>query len=388
MPLPETTTTIIETSAEAPLASVEIVVPVYNEARALADSIRKLDTYLSDEFPLSYSITIADNASRDDTPLIGRALADDLDSVNYLRLEEKGRGRALRTAWLASKSPVACYMDVDLSTDLKALLPLVAPLLSGHSDVAIGSRLAPGSNVVRGPKREFISRSYNSLLRTILRSRFTDAQCGFKAVRTDAARELLADVKDQGWFFDTELLVSAERHGLRIHEVPVDWVDDPDSRVDIINTAWLDLKGVARLFASSRIARFAIVGVVSTIAYAVLYLMLRSPLGPDGANALALGITAIANTAANRRWTFGLRGPERLFRQYAMGGLVYLLTLGVTSAAMAVLYGLDPFPSRPLEVSVLVLASITATITRYVALKSWVFAIRFPNRADRQQETG
>ncbi|MGA7434292.1 MAG: bifunctional glycosyltransferase family 2/GtrA family protein [Solirubrobacterales bacterium] len=387
MPLPETTTTIIETSAEAPLASVEIVVPVYNEARALADSIRKLDTYLSDEFPLSYSITIADNASRDDTPLIGRALADDLDSVNYLRLEEKGRGRALRTAWLASKSPVACYMDVDLSTDLKALLPLVAPLLSGHSDVAIGSRLAPGSNVVRGPKREFISRSYNSLLRTILRSRFTDAQCGFKAVRTDAARELLADVKDQGWFFDTELLVSAERHGLRIHEVPVDWVDDPDSRVDIINTAWLDLKGVARLFASSRIARFAIVGVVSTIAYAVLYLMLRSPLGPDGANALALGITAIANTAANRRWTFGLRGPERLFRQYAMGGLVYLLTLGVTSAAMAVLYGLDPFPSRPLEVSVLVLASITATITRYVALKSWVFAIRFPKRADRQQET-
>ncbi|MGB0120613.1 MAG: bifunctional glycosyltransferase family 2/GtrA family protein [Solirubrobacterales bacterium] len=388
MPLPETTTTIIETPAEAPLASVEIVVPVYNEARALADSIRKLDTYLSDEFPLSYSITIADNASRDDTPLIGRALADDLDSVNYLRLEEKGRGRALRTAWLASRSPVACYMDVDLSTDLKALLPLVAPLLSGHSDVAIGSRLAPGSNVVRGPKREFISRSYNSLLRTTLRSRFTDAQCGFKAVRTDAARELLTEVKDQGWFFDTELLVSAERHGLRIHEVPVDWVDDPDSRVDIINTAWLDLKGVARLFASSRIARFAIVGVVSTIAYAVLYLLLRSPLGPDGANSLALGITAVGNTAANRRWTFGLRGPERLFRQYAMGGLVYLLTLGVTSAAMAVLYGLDPAPGRALEVSVLVLASITATITRYVALKSWVFAIRFPKRTDSQQETG
>jgi hypothetical protein len=147
-------------------------------------------------------------------------------------------------------------MDVDLSTDLGGLLPLVAPLISGHSDVAIGSRLARGARVVRGPKRELISRSYNLILRTVLGVRFSDAQCGFKAVRRDAAQQLLPLVEDTGWFFDTELLVLAERAGLRIHEVPVDWVDDPDSRVDIVATAIADLKGVARVLgglASGRI---------------------------------------------------------------------------------------------------------------------------------------
>lgn len=367
---------------EVAVAAIEIVVPVFNEEATLAESIRRLDTYLADEFPLSYRVTIADNASRDDTPLIGRALAEDLDAVEYLRLEQKGRGRALRTAWSASESPVVCYMDVDLSTDLRALLPLVAPLLSGHSDLAIGSRLAPGSNVVRGPKREFISRSYNALLRTVLRAGFSDAQCGFKAVRSDALAELLPEVSDQGWFFDTELLIAAERRGLRIHEVPVDWVDDPDSTVDIVSTAWSDLKGVARLFARGRIGRFAAIGVISTVAYALLYLLLRDPLGPGGANAVSLAVTAIGNTAANRHWTFGLKGPDRLLRQYAMGGLVYLLTLGLTSAAMAALHDFDPDPSRPLEVSVLVVASIAATVTRYLALRSWVFAIRLPEHPE------
>ena len=155
-----------------------------------------------------------------------------------MRLEEKGRGRALRTVWAASDAAVLAYMDVDLSTDLAALLPLVAPLISGHSDLAIGTRLGRGSRVVRGPKREFISRCYNLLLRGTLRPGFTDAQCGFKAIRADVARRLLPLVEDTGWFFDTELLVLAERAGLRIHEVPVDWVDDPDSRVDIVATAW------------------------------------------------------------------------------------------------------------------------------------------------------
>src|SRR6185312_4344517 len=140
--------------------------------------------------------------------------------------------------------------------DLAALGPLVAPLLSGHSDLAIGSRLARGARVVRGPKREFISRCYNLILRSTLAAKFSDAQCGFKAIRADVARELLPHVEDTGWFFDTELLVLAERSGLRIHEVPVDWVDDPDSRVDIVATATADLKGIARMlkgFASGAI---------------------------------------------------------------------------------------------------------------------------------------
>src|SRR5439155_19696948 len=161
--------------------------------------------------------------------------------------DAKGRGRALRAAWSASRATVVAYMDVDLSTDLGALLPLVAPLLSGHSDVAIGTRLASGARVVRGPKRELISRSYNLILRTTLRANFSDAQCGFKAMRADVARALLPLVEDEGWFFDTELLVLTEHNGLRIHEVPVDWVDDPVSRVDIVSTAADDLRGVWRL---------------------------------------------------------------------------------------------------------------------------------------------
>jgi putative flippase GtrA len=291
-----------------------------------------------------------------------------------LRLERKGRGRALRAAWSASTARVVCYMDVDLSTDLRGLLPLVAPLLSGHSDVAIGTRLANGARVVRGPKREIISRSYNRLLHAALRARFSDAQCGFKAVRRDALEGLLADVRDEAWFFDTELLVLAQRRGLRIHEVPVDWVDDPDSRVDIVRTAIEDLKGVARLAATGRIARFMGVGVASTLAYALLFLVLHGWIGAAAANALALALTAVGNTAANRRLTFGLRGRTGLLRQHAMGGVVYVLTLGLTTGALAVLHGLAAAPPRWLELGVLIAASTVATVTRYVALKTWVFA--------------
>jgi len=360
----------------APAPDVDVVVPVYNEEGALEHSVRRLHRFLTDAFPFSWRIVIADNASTDGTPALARALATELRHVEVLRLERKGRGRALRAAWSASRARVVCYMDVDLSTDLRGLLPLVAPLLSGHSDVAIGTRLAPGARVVRGPKRELISRSYNRLLHTALRARFSDAQCGFKAVRRDALDALLADVRDDGWFFDTELLVLAQRRGLRIHEVPVDWVDDPDSRVDILRTAIEDLKGVARLAASGRIARFMAVGVASTLAYALLFLALRGLLGAGGANALALALTAVANTAANRRLTFGLRGRTELLRQHAMGAVVYVLTLGLTSGALAVLHGLSAAPPRWLELGVLIVAGTAATVTRYVALRTWVFARR------------
>jgi putative flippase GtrA len=264
-------------------------------------------------------------------------------------------------------------MDVDLSTDLRALLPLVAPLISGHSDLAIGTRLARSARVRRGPKRELISRSYNMILRTFLRARFSDAQCGFKAVRADVARRLLPAIVDQGWFFDTELLVLAQRDGLRIHEVPVDWVDDSDSRVDLVQTAVTDLRGVARLFAASHIVRFAAIGVLSTAAYALIYLALRGASGPAAANAIALALTAVANTQANRRWTFGLRGRAGLVRQHVAGAIVFVLTLALTSGALAVLHGLDATPPRAVELAVLVAAGITATVTRYVALRTWVF---------------
>src|SRR5690349_4565067 len=247
------------TASRAGVLDVEIVVPVHNERAILERTVRRLHRFLRDGFPFSWRIVVADNASTDGTSDVARLLAAELPGVEALRLEEKGRGRALRAAWSASEARVVCYMDADLSTDLRALLPLVAALLSGHSDVAIGTRLAPGARVVRGPKRELISRAYNRLLHLVLRARFSDAQCGFKAMRADAARRLLPGVRDEAWFFDTELLMLAQREGLRIHEVPVDWVDDPDSRVDVLRTALDDLRGIARLLAGARLTRFAVV---------------------------------------------------------------------------------------------------------------------------------
>jgi len=242
--------------AEAPGVLIEVVVPVHNEQRVLEASIVRLHRYLTADFPFAFRITIADNASTDATWLLAKRLAERLPDVRAVHVAEKGRGRAVRQVWSASDADVVAYMDVDLSTGLEALLPLVAPLLSGHSDLAIGTRLANGAAVVRGPGRELVSRCYNLLLRTVLRARFTDAQCGFKAGRTEVVRALLPDVQDQEWFFDSELLLAAQHHGLRIHEVPVDWVEDTDSRVDLVRTALDDLRGMARV-ARRQLPRFA-----------------------------------------------------------------------------------------------------------------------------------
>ena len=377
-----TSTSVLPSLAEAEQRAqlrqplIDIVVPVYNEASALERSIRRMHSFLCTSMPFAWRIVIADNASTDATLAIARSLAGTLANVEVVHVPEKGRGRALRATWMASDADVLCYMDVDLSTDLRALLPLVSGLVSGHSDLAIGTRLAPGSQVVRGAKRELISRSYNLLLRLVLGAHFSDAQCGFKAIRADAARQLVPEVRDEGWFFDTELLILAQRRRLRIHEVPVDWVDDPDSRVDVVATALGDLRGVARLRLQGPISRFLLIGVISTIAYAALYLLLRGWLGPDGANALALALMAVANTQANRRFTFGVRGRAGLLRQHTAGALVYLLALGLTGGALEVLQRLDRRPARMLEVTVLVLASAFATVSRYVALRTWVFARR------------
>jgi len=359
-------------SPTAPL--IDIVVPVYNERSALERSIRRLHGFLEANMPFAWRIVIADNASTDGTSAIARALAAELSCTEALVLPAKGRGRALRAAWSASEADVLCYMDVDLSTDLRALLPLVAGIVSGHSDIAIGARLAPGSHVERGPKRELISRCYNALLHVTLGARVSDAQCGFKAISTQAARTLLPEVRDEAWFFDTELLTLAQRRGMRIHEVAVDWVDDGDSRVEILSTALADLRGVARLALATRVVRFALIGVISTIAYALLFLALRPELGAPWANAVALALTAIANTHANRHITFGVRGSRGLLTQHAGGALAFLFALCLTDGALALLSSLDPHPAHWLEVTVLVAASVLATIVRYLALRAWVFS--------------
>ncbi|MEU1297531.1 bifunctional glycosyltransferase family 2/GtrA family protein [Streptomyces sp. NPDC005840] len=498
----------------APLAArhtapvLDVVVPVYNEATDLEAGVRRLHAHLRETFPYPFRITVADNASTDDTPLIAARLAAELPGTDWLRLAEKGRGRALRAAWSRSSAPVLAYVDVDLSTDLAALLPLVAPLISGHSDLAIGTRLAPGARVVRGPRREVISRCYNALLRSTLAVGFSDAQCGFKAIRRDVADRLLPLVRDSGWFFDTELLVIAERAGLRIHEVPVDWVDDPRSSVDLVATAVADLRGIARVgralaagrlddahgatttgpspsgvgipgpgipgpdasgagasrvggpvvtdsastdsvagvpgstvrgsgspgaggpgpsFPGSgvpvpsapaptdsastapapplpvpvfpvpaptaplfpvpgplcRLVRFGVVGGVSTAVHLLLFALLRPAAGAQTANAVALLLCAVANTTANRRFTFGVRGRDGMLRHQSRGLAVFAIGLALTAGALAALHALAPGAQHTTELAVLVGANLAATLLRLLLFQVWVFGARRGGRTGR-----
>jgi glycosyltransferase involved in cell wall biosynthesis len=227
--------------------TVEIAIPVYNEEAALRANVELLLAYLREEFPFRFSVVIADNASTDGTSTLATELAREHPEVTHRRLERKGRGCALRTVWLESNADIVSYMDVDLSTKLESFLPLVAPIFSRHSEVSIGTRLARHAHVDRQLKREVLSRGYNLLIHAAFRVGFSDAQCGFKAIRTDVGRRLLPLVHDNGWFFDTELLLLAERNNLRIHEVPVDWIEDLDSRVELLPTIAADVAGLWRV---------------------------------------------------------------------------------------------------------------------------------------------
>jgi glycosyltransferase involved in cell wall biosynthesis len=291
------------------LTILDVVVPVFNEEVDLERCVRRLHAYLATEFPYRARITIVDNGSSDSTLAAALALADALPDVVVIHLAEKGRGRAVKAAWSQSEARVLAYTDVDLSTDLAALLPLVAPLSSGHSDLAIGSRLALGARVVRGPLREVLSRGYNLLLRRALAARFTDAQCGFKTIRRDDALRLLPLVEDTGWFFDTELLVLAERAGLRDHEIPV--------------------------------------------AHVALFTALRPRLGLQLANAVALLVATVANTAMNRRVTFATTGRAGVLRHQLQGLMVSGLSLALTGGALAAAHTVNS-GDRRFELAVLV----------------------------------
>jgi len=356
---------------------IDFVIPVFNEELDLARNVRRLHAYLVHEFPFSARITIADNASTDGTWFIARQLARDIPNVRPLHINEKGRGRALASAWLTSDARVVAYMDVDLSTDI-----------SGHSDVCIGSRLARGARVVRGVKRELISRCYNLLLRVSLGVTFRDAQCGFKSMRADVAHRLLPQVKNRNWFFDTELLVVAERAGLRIHELPVAWADDPSSSVDIVATAMEDLRGIWRLATgrfretpprlAGQLARFAAVGIASTLAYAGLFWLLRGALPATSSNSLVM---------------YGRRLLLKLFRRLEVGinpdfevgrfltEQEHAIALGLTNAAIVLLSTFAPAASPRIEIGVLTAVNAIATGARFLILRALLFHSR--RRAER-----
>ncbi|MDT7597373.1 MAG: hypothetical protein QOJ06_2919 [Pseudonocardiales bacterium] len=387
-------------------ATVDVVVPVHNEQHALPGCLQVLRAYLDDQFPFEWTITVVDNASTDGVLRVAKEFAECDDRVRVLHLDRKGRGHALRTAWAYSDADVVVYMDVDLSTSLDALLPLVVPLVNGHSDIAIGSRLAPGARTVRSPRREVISRCYNAMIRLTHGTRFSDAQCGFKAARTDVIRPLLAHVADDGWFFDTELLLLAEHNGLRVHEVPVDWVEDVDSRVQILSTAMADVRGLARVARAKvsgaarvtdlprrpaprsahpdavlavrerglgwQLVTFALIGLASTAATALLYALFRSWSPPLMANLVALVLVNLLNTEANRRLTFAGADVSRQ-RVHLQGLVVFALYYALTSGALLLLGILVANPSRWLEVAVLLAASAVGTAGRFVLLRNWVF---------------
>lgn len=387
--------------------TVDVVIPVYNEERSLPGCIRVLHDYLSREFPFEWTITVVDNASTDGTQRVANELAETTDNVRVLRLERKGRGLALRTAWGFSDADIVVYMDVDLSTGLDALLPLVAPLSNGHSDIAIGSRLAPGARTVRGPKREVISRCYNALIRLSHGAKFSDAQCGFKAARTEVIRPLLQHIEDDSWFFDTELLLLAEHNGLRVHEVPVDWVEDTDTRVNVTSTALDDIRGLVRVARNKasgaakvgdlprrpdpapihpdavvaqrretgllwQVLCFGVIGVASTVATLLLYAGFRTWWPYWVANFVALTITTLLNTEANRRLTFiGFKRPSG--RVHLQGLVVFAIYYAFTSGALFALDALKPQHTAALELVVLLAASLVGTAGRFVLLRIWVF---------------
>ena len=226
--------------------TVDIVIPVYNEEQALPRSILTLTEYLRANLKNPWRIIIADNASTDSTRQVSEVLCEQYPGVTYLHLPQKGRGRALRTAWMDSSADLVSYMDADLSTDLSHLPELFDSLDQGYQ-VAIGSRLSRGSKVSRSIKREVTSRSYNLLIRSMFFTPFADAQCGFKALTRQAAQAIVPSIKDNNWFFDTELLIIAAKRGYKIKSVPVKWDDDPSTTVNIIKTASEDIRGLLRL---------------------------------------------------------------------------------------------------------------------------------------------
>lgn len=378
---------------------LDVVVPVLNEEHTVAACVERLHEHLAATFPYPFRITIADNGSTDATREIAERLARrHAGTVHLATLTERGRGRALKYVWGGSEAMVLAYMDVDLSTDLDALWPLVAPLMSGHSDLAIGTRLHRSSRVVRGTKREFVSRCYNAGLSVALGAGFTDAQCGFKAIRADVARELLPLVEDTAWFFDTELLVLAERCGLRIHEVPVDWYDDPDSRVDVVGTALDDIRGVFRVRRALRsgalpieriradlgrtmpsahtggqVLRFAAVGVLTTVLHLGGFAVLEEAgiLPAQVANLAALLVATIVNTSLNRAWTFNVVSRRGAVWHQVQGlgilGLTWLLTAGALAALGAA------WPAAPTAVQTVTVGvgTIGATVVKFFVMRRW-----------------
>lgn len=231
--------------------SIEITIPILNEEATLSAQVRKVHAYLQDTLTDIGKITIilADNGSTDSTPEIARKLSTELSSVKYLRLEKRGVGLALKSAWGGSTADIVGYMDLDLATDLSHLRPALKCLISKEAHIVTGSRLAKGAKVIgRTPLRNLTSVCFNHIVKLIFRTSFSDGMCGFKFLRREILPELMScGAQSDGWFFATEVLVTGEHLNYKIFDLPVTWTDDPNSKVKIIKLSLEYLKAMMAL---------------------------------------------------------------------------------------------------------------------------------------------
>ena len=360
---------------------VDVVVPVHNDAEALNTCVPRLRDHLVGSVPLPWRITIVDSASTDGTWQAAQDLADRFSGVTAMRLEVEGRGRAVRAAWEASEASVLAYVDVHLSADLKAFLPLVAPLLSGHSDVAVGSRFSRNARMVHSPGRGLNSRGYSRLLTLALGTRVRDTQCGFKAVRADVARVLLPAVRDNTGFFDTEFLVLAERLGLRIAELPVDWTGSPDAPASGTPVARHDLRGMWRLTRTLWLRRVNVelgesvprrrpVGNANAVFWFVRlalccaalhlagFLALHPALGAYWANGLMLTTVTLVCGCANRRYSHGRRAYVASRYRGVKAIAAYAGSLVGATAVLKILFLSTVTPSLTLQATIATLIAV------------------------------
>jgi glycosyltransferase AglD len=212
---------------------VSIIIPVYNENGKLKRAVDETMAKLS-ELAYHFEILIAEDGSSDGTYESASKLASENPNIRHLHSDRRlGRGNALSRAIKAAKGDVVCYIDVDLATDMGYLPILINSVLSGDCDFATGSRLMPQSNTQRSPMRSIASKTYNWMVRVLLDSKLYDHQCGFKAFRRALVLNLLDQVKDGHWFWDTELLVRGQHEGLRIKEIPVKWLGSNSTKVEL-----------------------------------------------------------------------------------------------------------------------------------------------------------
>jgi glycosyltransferase involved in cell wall biosynthesis len=359
------------------MKSLAIMLPVYNEAPTLKRSIASLQPFLSDPILTSNAqvkVVLVDNASTDDTSQIGAELADEYDNVEYLRLEHKGRGYALKTAWLQSDADVVAYMDIDLSTSLAHLNDLVLPLLNDEADIVFGSRLSKNSSVTgRSLTREVLSRGYNKLLKFFMAADFKDAQCGFKAIRRDVFEKLAPNIKDKEWFFDTELLLQSEYNKYRMLELPVVWVDDPDSKVKLARTVRADLKGMARVYRKEkpyapfhRLFSFGVIGLITTVGYGVMYYLLTRVLHPQLAILLTLSAMTLINVSLNRHFTYRKTTSADISIHYIVGVTAFLLSWAISGGGLYVIEKIHGPFSAVHETFIVVGLSLVGTVIKYV----------------------